>query len=126
MGPSPRRPSRTSSEGHLVCVAPHGEALRVLLQFLLLLLVHSSLHRGIFVSFCPGWLEGAWSCMAFWSQDARRGRSHVFHICLFASGCRPPAGWLRRPAAILECLTLARRRCRRCAHTPPWAGSSGC
>merc|ERR1712174_101781 len=32
--------------------------------------------------FCPGWLEGAWSSMAFRSQAALRGRSHVFHPCL--------------------------------------------
>merc|ERR1712113_448572 len=61
---------------------PRDEAPRVLFQFLLSLLVHSSLLRGICVSCCPGWLEGAWSCMAFRSQDARRGRSHVLHIFL--------------------------------------------
>merc|ERR1712194_251520 len=37
--------------------------------------------RGIFVSFCTGWLEGTWSFMAFWSHDARRGRLYVLHIC---------------------------------------------
>merc|ERR1712161_166231 len=37
--------------------------------------------RGIFVSFCTGWLEGTWSFMAFWSHDARRGRFYVLHIC---------------------------------------------
>merc|ERR1712087_202260 len=41
--------------------------------------------RGIFVSFRPGWLEGAWSCMAFRSHDARRGRPHVLHTCLAES-----------------------------------------
>merc|ERR1739838_694459 len=42
---------------------PREEAPRVLLQFLLLLLVpHPFLLRGIFVSFCPSWREGAWSC----------------------------------------------------------------
>merc|ERR1711904_328473 len=58
---------------------PREEAPRVLLQFLLLLLVLPSVLPGIFVTFCPGWLEGAWSCMAFQSQDARLGRSHVLH-----------------------------------------------
>merc|ERR1712228_980235 len=38
--PSPRRPSRTSSEGLRVCGEPREEAPRVLLHFLLLLLVH--------------------------------------------------------------------------------------
>merc|ERR1711920_1103815 len=77
---SQRKPSRTSSEGLPVSGEYRDEAPRVLFQ-LLSLLVLSSL-RGIFVSFCPGWLEGVWSCMAFRSQDARRGRSHVLHIFL--------------------------------------------
>merc|ERR1711924_197447 len=55
----PRKPSRTSSEGPLFCGEPCEEAPRMLLQCLLLLLVHPSL-GGIFVSFCPAWLEGAW------------------------------------------------------------------
>merc|ERR1712083_740086 len=78
---SPRKPSRTSSEGLLVSGEPRDEVPHVLFQLLLSLLVHSFLRR-IFVPFCPGWLECAWSCMAFRSQDARRGRSHVFHIFL--------------------------------------------
>merc|ERR1740120_643142 len=58
---------------------PCDEAPRVLLHFpplapLLGAFTHSS--------FCPGWLEGAWSSMAFRSQAALRGRSHVFHPCL--------------------------------------------
>merc|ERR1712203_659652 len=40
--PSPRRPSRTSSEGLRVCREPREEAPRVLLHFFLLLLVHPS------------------------------------------------------------------------------------
>merc|ERR1712094_124031 len=58
--------------------------------------------------FVQVWLKGAWSCMAFRFKDARRDRSHVFHLCLFTSSCRPPAGWLRCPATVLERLTLAR------------------
>merc|ERR1712007_149059 len=53
------------------------EAPRVLLHFLLLLLVHPSL-RGIFVSFCPGWPEGAWSCMAFSSARTLGEGDHMY------------------------------------------------
>merc|ERR1712086_348768 len=38
--------------------------------------------RRLRVSFCPGWLEGTWSFMAFWSHYARRGRLYVLHIWL--------------------------------------------
>merc|ERR1712048_247331 len=82
--------SRTSSEGLRVCREPREEAPRVLLRFFLLLLVYPSL-RGVFASFCPGWPEGAWSCMAFSSartpgeeysrhfvQVGRRVRGHAW------------------------------------------------
>merc|ERR1712107_618525 len=87
---------------------PREEALRVLLQFLLLLLVPPSLLRGIFVSFCPGLAGG---CVVMHGLPVK-GRSArpitLFHLCLFTSSCRPPVGWLRCPATALECLTLAR------------------
>merc|ERR1712190_720132 len=65
---------------------PGGSSIFLLLLLvLLLLLLRALLHlldAFTHSSFCPGWLEGAWSSMAFRSQAALRGRSHVFHPCL--------------------------------------------
>merc|ERR1712194_660503 len=55
--------------------SPQGRVLRVSRSV-------ASPARRLRVSFCPGWLEGTWSFMAFWSHYARRGRLYVLHIWL--------------------------------------------
>merc|ERR1711920_1134117 len=65
-------------------VEPCEEAPRVLLHFPPLAPLPPPALLAAFThpSFCPGWLEGAWSSMAFRPQAALRGRSHVFPPCL--------------------------------------------